>query len=129
MVRFRITMRHPPLGWFTNNEAMYIRRTKPSGDSDGEPLSSRIEFYFKDGFMHTWSINYGPCEDYAMEISFFLKRFELETNPDTPRPSYGVPLSTGAQEVPSAAPTSVRDAPSQPKQPQAQPSTSVWDDL
>lgn len=53
-----------------------IERLKDQGEDGGEALNSRIEFYFNDGTNYTWSMLYGPSEQYASQINLFLQSLE-----------------------------------------------------
>lgn len=82
-----------------------IERHKDRGEDGSEPLNSRIEFYFNDGTDYTWSMFYGPSEDYASQINMFLQSFEKAKDLVV----YDAPLSGSSDEgeaMPSATPPS-----------------------
>lgn len=87
----------------------FVKRRKSSSE-DGEAMNSWIDFMFKDGTTHTWSLSYGPSDVYRDQINAFLTGIGGATVP----PSYEVPGSTPA--------TSER-----PAMPSSPPSTTVWD--
>lgn len=104
-----------------------VIRRKASSE-DGEALNSWIEFNFKDGTTHTWSLSYGPSGVYRDQINAFLMSHGVDTN----LPTYEVPISTSANDsppMPSSPPSStVWDTAPKPTKPEpSSESASVWD--
>ena len=89
----------------------FVKQRQGSGES-GDALNSWIEFIFKDGTAHTWSLSYGPSDVYRDQINGFLTGI----GGATVLPSYEVPGSIPA--------TSER-----PAMPSSPPSTTVWDTI
>ena len=92
-------------------------------------MNSWIDFNFKDGTTHTWSLIYGPSDVYRDQINGFLK----DIGGATDLPTYGVPVSTPTTSerppMPSSPTnTTVWDTPPQPtKSVSSSAPTSVWD--
>ena len=88
----------------------FVKRRKPSSD-DGESMNSYIDFNFKDGTIHTWSLLYGPSDVFKNQIKSFLV-------------SHGIvdSLPTYKQQFQTSTPTN--DSPPMPSSP---PSSTVWD--
>lgn len=105
-----------------------VKRRKSISDDGGEATNSYIDFIFKDGVTHTWSLNYGPSDVYRDQINSFL----TEIGGATDLPTYEVPVSTPTTSerppMPSSPPnTTVWDTtPQQPKSTSPSPA-SVWD--
>ncbi|MDG1559511.1 MAG: hypothetical protein P8R03_08335 [Candidatus Poseidoniaceae archaeon] len=87
-----------------------VKRRKPSSD-DGESMNSYIDFNFKDGTTHTWSLIYGPSDVFRDQINAFLMSHGI----DNSLPNY-------KQQFQSSTPTNER-----PPAPSSPPSSSVWD--
>ena len=106
----------------------FVKRRKSSSE-DGEAMNSWIDFMFKDGTTHTWSLSYGPSDVYRDQINGFLTGI----GGASVLPSYEVPVSTPATSerpaMPSSPPkTTVWDTIPQPaKSTSPSASTSVWD--
>jgi hypothetical protein len=120
--------------WVVLNQASSIaniRRYKQTGDDGGEPLNSNIDFNFKDGTTHTWSMMYGPSSDYALEINTFLKSFEKAKN----LTEYQAPVShVGSESLPVTSSTAQPTVWEQPAPEASLPtpvtpsaSANVWD--
>lgn len=86
-----------------------VKRRK-SNSEDGEAMNSWIDFIFKDGTTHIWSLIYGPSDVYRDQINGFLTGIGGATD----LPTYEVPVST---------PT----ANERPPMPSSPPNTTVWD--
>lgn len=104
-----------------------VIRRKASSE-DGEAMNSWIDFNFKDGTIHTWSLNYGQSDQYRDQIITFLQSHGVETT----LPNYEVPISTSANETPPvpSSPTgsTVWDTTPKPTKPEpSSESASVWD--
>jgi hypothetical protein len=89
-----------------------VKRRKSSSDDGGEAMNSWIDFMFKDGTTHTWSLSYGPSDVYRDQINGFLTGI----GGATVLPSYEVPGSTPATSERAAMPSSP-------------PNTTVWDTI
>ena len=106
----------------------FVKQRQGSGES-GDALNSWIEFIFKDGTAHTWSLSYGPSDVYRDQINDFL----MSHGGATVLPSYEVPGSTPATSERPARPsspsnTTVWDAIPQPtKSDSPSAPRSVWD--
>lgn len=106
----------------------FVKRRKSSSE-DGEAMNSWIDFMFKDGTTHTWSLSYGPSDVYRDQINAFLTGI----GGATVLPSYEVPGSTPATSERPARPsspsnTTVWDAIPQPtKSDSPSAPRSVWD--
>lgn len=106
-----------------------VKRRKSNSDEGGEAMNSWIDFNFKDGTTHTWSLIYGPSDVYRDQINGFLKDIGSATD----LPTYEVPASTPTTSerppMPSSPTnTTVWDTTPQPtKSVSSSAPTSVWD--
>tara|TARA_Y100000766_G_scaffold258341_1_gene246502 strand:- start:5091 stop:5726 length:636 start_codon:yes stop_codon:yes gene_type:complete len=100
-------------------------RRKSSSD-DGEAMNSWIDFHFKDGSKHVWSLYYGDSEFYRNQINIFLERFHQKDGAATPSTAPLVSL-TDSKPAQSAKKSASVWEQSPQTIPNASPSTGFWD--
>lgn len=109
----------------------FVQRRKASSD-DGEAMNSWIDFNFKDGTTHTWSLSYGPSDVYRDQINAFLMSHGIDNSLPTYKQQFQMSTPTNeSPPMPSSPPSStVWDTTPEPRKstsPSATASASVWD--
>ncbi len=108
-----------------SNIQMASRRKSES--EDGEAMNSWIDFHFKDGTTHIWSLYYGDSENYVTRINSFLARFNEKEEITTPSTaSVNVELTDTTPTQPVTDSTTIWEKPSQ-STPNESASTGFWD--
>jgi len=105
-----------------------VKRRKSSSDDGGEAMNSYIDFTFKNGTTHIWSLTYGPSDVYRDQINAFL----TDIGGAKDLPTYEVPVSTPTTSerppMPSSPTnTTVWDTTPQPPKSTLPSPASVWD--
>lgn len=107
----------------------FVKRRK-AGSEDGEAMNSWIEFNFKDGTSHTWSLSYGPSDVYRDQINAFLKSHGIDNSLPTYKQQFQISTPTNdSPPMPSSSPGStVWDTTPNPVKPEpSSGSASIWD--
>ena len=107
------------------SDISHAKRIKSSNDDEG--LNSEIEFYFKDGTEHKWTLYYGDSMYYSNQINDFLQSYaEKNDTPSKPKASREVQVSNAPLSKPVPESTNVWGQPIQSASSESA-SASVWD--
>ena len=107
------------------SDISHAKRIK--SDNDDEGLNSEIEFYFKDGTEHKWTLYYGDSMHYSKQINDFLQSYaEKNDTASKPKASREVQVSNAPLSKPVPESTNVWGQPIQSASSESA-SASVWD--
>lgn len=107
------------------SDISHAKRIKSAGDEEG--LNSEIEFYFKDGTEHKWTLYYGDSMYYSKQINDFLQSYaEKNDTASKPKVSREVQVSDAPLSKPVPESTNVWGQPIQSASSDST-SASVWD--
>ncbi len=107
------------------SDISHAKRIKSAGDEEG--LNSEIEFYFKDGTEHKWTLYYGDSMYYSKQINDFLQSYaEKNDTASKPKVSREVQVSDAPLSKPVPESTNVWGQPIQSASSDSA-SASVWD--